>query len=125
MLRVGDFPPFAAGIRADMRLLKPSQPESPRSGPYQVFRGPGDDFADETRRIGVLINAWLESQDDSPPGSQAVRRIERKLHVAIKASPLFGKILSFAGLNFCGERPDAGRSSCYARINKYMRGKSR
>jgi hypothetical protein len=82
-----------------MRLLKPSRSEPPQREPYQVFRGPEDEFVEENRGIKMLVNAWLKSRDESRPKSQAARRIERKLSDSIKASPLYGNILSFAGLN--------------------------
>jgi hypothetical protein len=92
-------PQFRNRDESDMRLLKPSQSETPRSGLYQVFRSPEEEFADETHRIGLLIDTWLKSQNESRPNAQAASRVERKLHDAIKGGPLYGKILSFAGLN--------------------------
>ncbi len=92
-------PDFATGMNADMRLLKPSRSKSPQAWPFPVFRGPEDDLSDENRRIGILIDSWLNSRSEPRPHAQAARRAERKLHDAIKAGPLFGKILSFAGLN--------------------------
>lgn len=72
---------------------------SPGAGPYRVFRAPEDDGPDEIRHIGSLVNTWLESLDESRPDARSARRGERELHDAIKASSLYGKILSFAGLN--------------------------
>jgi hypothetical protein len=83
----------------DMELRSSTPPERPRSGNYQVFREPEDHFADEVHRIEFLLNAWLMSRDKSLPTPLGSSRVERKLHDAIKASPLYGKILSFAGLN--------------------------
>jgi hypothetical protein len=82
-----------------MRLLKPSRSESPQRELYQVVRGPEDEYVDETRHIKILVDAWLKSLDESRPKSRAACRIERELYDSIKASPLYGKILSFAGLN--------------------------
>ncbi len=71
----------------------------PSAGHYRLFLAPEADLDDDTDRVGSLADAWLASQNRNPPDAQAVRRVERKLHDAIKAGPLFGKILSFAGLN--------------------------
>ncbi len=66
---------------------------------HLALPGPDDDRADEARQIGALINCWLLSLDETRPDARSARRSERKLHDAIKASQLYGKILSFAGLN--------------------------
>jgi hypothetical protein len=73
--------------------------ESAESRKLQVFFGHEHHRADVTRRIGSLVDAWLMQQYRPGPDAGAVRRAERRLHEAIKASPLHGKILSFAGLN--------------------------
>jgi hypothetical protein len=75
------------------------RPGSHRAGLLRVFRAPEDDRVDEARHIGSLVDTWLKSRDGSRPGAGLARRGERKLHEAIKAGPLYGKILSFAGLN--------------------------
>ena len=46
-----------------------------------------------------MIDVWLKCQSEPHPDPYAARRAERKLHDAIKAGPLSGQILSFAGLN--------------------------
>jgi hypothetical protein len=86
-------------MKADMRLPNPIRPESPQAKLYQVFPGPEDDLAEESRHIGFLVDAWLKSQDECGTDARAASRSERRLHDAIKAGPLYGKVLSFAGLN--------------------------
>jgi hypothetical protein len=92
-----------------MRLLNPTRSECPRSQAFQVYSGPTEDFSEMRRRIGILVDAWLTSRDESGPDARATARIERKLHDAIKAGPFFGKVLSFAGLNlWVDDRTSAG-----------------
>jgi hypothetical protein len=86
-------------MNADMSLLNVSRSELPQSQLYQVYRSPEDDVADACPRIGRLVDRWLQLQEESGPNAPAARRIERRLHDAIKAGPLYDRILSFAGLN--------------------------
>jgi hypothetical protein len=72
---------------------------SHRAEPFRVLRTPEDDLADEVRYIRSLADVWVRSRDGVRPNARSVRVNERKLHDAIKASPFFGKILGFAGLN--------------------------
>jgi hypothetical protein len=97
-------------MQADMSLLNPTRSESPQSDLFHVFRGPEPHFAEESRRIGFLVDVWLTKREESGPNAQAARRVERKLHDAIKGGPLYGKILSFAGLNlWADDRTSEGR----------------
>jgi hypothetical protein len=65
----------------------------------RVFADQEDNRQVEVRRITILVDAWLMSQTRDSPSREAASRAERKLHNAIKASPLFDRVLSFAGLN--------------------------
>ena len=90
---------------------------TPGAGAYRIFRAPDDDGPGEVRHIVSLVNTWLESLDESRPDARSARRGERKLHDAIKASSLYGKILSFAGSSGGSERRSRTDASRCAVMN--------
>lgn len=115
---MGQSPDFSDGLNAIMTLRDASRSGSPRSLPYRVFRDPDADLVEETHRIASLANVWLVSQDRPRADPLATRRVERRLHDAIKASPLFGKVLSFAGLNlWVDDRTSDGLVMCQECVN--------
>ena len=67
--------------------------------PLQLFVSREDLREDELRRIKVLVDEWLVLQYEPEPDATAIRKKERKLHVLIKASGVYGMVLNFAGLN--------------------------
>lgn len=73
--------------------------DSKDSGRLSVFVSQEDNRDDELGRIGTLVDAWLIPQYLPEPNLEAAGRFERKLHAAIMASSLRGKVLTFAGLN--------------------------
>ena len=70
-----------------------------KSGCLRIFSDQEDNRKDEIRRITTLVDAWLMSQSRNEPNCESASRAERKLHDAIKASSLFDRVLTFAGLN--------------------------
>ena len=66
---------------------------------FQILGVPEGDTGDESEQIGALVNRWLGAREKPRPNAVIVKRVERKLHDAIKQSLLRGKILTFAGLN--------------------------
>jgi hypothetical protein len=86
-------------MNPEMEILNPIPSGLPRPGHYRVFSEPENNFDEQARRIRYLANAWLVSRERSRPNARSTSKIERRLHDAIKASPLHCKILSFAGMN--------------------------
>ncbi|WP_435007798.1 hypothetical protein P12x_005063 [Tundrisphaera lichenicola] len=101
-----------------MRPQRDSRMTLPTPDFVRIFKGPDDELDRAIGRIGSLVNSWLNLQAEPGPDPIASIRAERRLHSAIKSSPFFGKILSFAGLNiWVNERTSEGLVESQESIN--------